>query len=195
MFSLGTIIVFYSQFFLINEVNSLKSDQAYFERVIDQIQISSGLRETYLFQYNNAVSSKPQNKDMLGFSAFKLYTETDKLLTLLMVSGEHQGNDESQTFVDEKNKRFDIAESLLKAKKYSKLVSLLNEITSRHDEKVEPSTKKVMTLWEETRSNTFKTSLLADVFNICGLILLVCAFLLREYRDYKAHNKSLKQDK
>lgn len=194
IFMIGTVFVFYAQFFIANSMNQLKDDQEYLERVVNQVQLASSTRDQWLAQYNSSVASIPQNKGLLGMNAFKLYTSTDQLLTLLETSALHEGKGSSQSLVDSKNERFNKAEELLKVGNIENLVALVNAITSRHDKVVENSTKNLMQLWQSKRERLSEMSGRHNLTVLMGVLFLSFAFLMREYKDYKAHNKANSAD-
>jgi len=143
--------MFYSQFFISNELNAIKDDQAYTERVVNQIQLESNAREHWLAQYNNSVSARPQDRELVAMNAFKLLTSTDQLLTALEVAANHKGKGDSQILIDEKNRRFEDAENQLKNRDAEALVERTNRITEKHEKTVEPITKIVMNDWKNRK--------------------------------------------
>ncbi len=185
IFAMGTVLVFYSQFFINNELNTIKDDQAYTERIVNQIQLESNTREHWLAQYNNSVSAHPQDRELVAINAFKLFTATEELLTVLEVSAKHKGRGISQNLIDEKNQRFENAEKQLKNGDVEALVERTNRITEKHDQTVEPLTKIVMNDWESIKTKADALTTQGNLFILVGVILLSLAFLMREYKDYK----------
>ena len=185
VFVFGTFLIFYAQFFISNGLNVIKNEQVYVERIVSQIQLLENTREHWLAQYNNSVSTRPQDRELIAMNAFKLLTSTDQLLTIVEISAKYKGKGDSQKLVDEKNRRFEVAESELKNGNAEFLVAETNKITEKHDKTVEPLTKIVMDDWRNKGAKADALTTRSRYFNLGGALLLALAFLMREYKDYQ----------
>ena len=185
IFIIGCVIVFFGNFIFSTPLTTAEADIKYYERNIQQVQIANRSREVSLLDYNRAVSAAPFDNEWIGHSAYTLYSDTDRLLTLLRGVVEEQGRHDIGKLIEQKNTRIKSAEQELLSGQYEKLVSKLNAAQEDYDKNAAPLTAQMMLLLVQANNEELKWSKIVSSAQIFGTLLLGLAFLLREFRDFR----------
>ena len=107
LFALGSVFIFMTQTFISDSQGNPRDDVKYFERGVLQVQLASQDRSDRLAEYNRSVSMIPQDHDLVGFSAFRLYEQTEHVLAGLAAIVVERGEGRAQEIIDEKNARIE----------------------------------------------------------------------------------------
>jgi len=149
------------------------------------MQILNRSREISFSDYNRAVSAVPQNRNVVGQTAYNLYRDTDQLLTQLRGVVEHNGQGEILTLIAEKNARLQQAAQELYSGSYETLERRMNEAHADHEANVEVLTASMMASRQLAIEQEAKCSGIIGTLRLLGTLLLGVAFVLREIREMR----------